>query len=746
MGKLQVTKRNGSKESFSTDKIHKLLEWAATGLSDISLEDIEINARISLVDGVSTEDIHSLLIESAAGLISVRTPDYQYVAGRLLNYQIRKNVWGGKTAPTLSDFIKRMCKTGDYSKDIFSKYSQREINKLGETLNHDRDLDLTYAATRQLSEKYLIADRVAKVIKETPQFLYMGVAMTIFQNYPKETRLDYVKRAYNLYSNQAINLPTPVLISARTSDNAWASCCLIHTEDTKESINATMQATAMATADKYGIGVYMGGIRAIGAPVRGGRFKHSGAIPFLKVLESNVKAWLQGVRGGSATVTYPIFHYEIQEVLPLKNNGGTIDNRVRNLDYSIGLSKLFIQRFIDDAEITLFSPHEEPELFKNFGGKNFDDLYAAAESKGAQKFKKVVKARELILQLVKERRETGRIYVYFPDNYNNHSSWNGICSFFNLCQEVGQIIEPLSSLHDNTSEIGVCNLGAVNILAVNGQEELEDACDIVVRGLEEIVDIQQYFCMPAERFAKGKRSLGVGITNFAAWLASNELMYGSPESFIKIDELMEKFQYFLLKSSLQLSKEKGRCENFHTSKYSLGVLPVDTYSKYVDSYCSRPLSMDWEWMRSQILEHGLRHCTLSCCMPCESSAVCQNATNGMEPPVSLLSYKTSKSASIPFLVPNPKTKGGYYSLAFDIKDNELINKMSGIVQKYLDMSMSVNHYYAYKDYPDGKLPDMVIIKDIISAWKCGLSTLYYAKFDDGDVDASSGCAGGSCSL
>ena len=743
MSKLQVTKRGGSKEPFSTDKIHKMLEWAASGLSDVSLEDIEINARISLVDGVSTEDIHSLLIESAAGLISVRTPDYQHVAGRLLNYQLRKHVWGGKTAPTLSDFIKRMCKTGDYSKDIFSKYSQREINKLGEALNHDRDLDLTYAATRQLSEKYLIADRVAKVIKETPQFLYMGVAMTIFQNYPKETRIEYVKKAYHLYSTQVINLPTPVLISARTSDNAWASCCLIVTEDTKESINATMQAVAMATADKYGIGVYMGGLRGIGAPVRGGRFKHSGAIPFLKVLESNIKAWLQGVRGGSATVTYPIFHYEIESILPLKNNGGTIDNRVRNLDYTIGLSKLFLQRYLDDGEISLFSSHEHPELFSKFGTPDFDALYLAAEQKTDQKFRKTVKMRELMTQLIKERRETGRIYVIFVDNVNKHCSWNETVLMQNLCQEVCHSINPLRSLYDDESEIGVCNLGGINILAC---EDMEEACDVVVRGLEEIVELQHYFAAPAERFAKNKRSLGVGITNYAAWLANKEIAYTSNEALVETHKMAESFQYFLLKASINLAKERGACNKYSKSKYSQGILPIDTYAKYVDEYCNTPLQYDWEALRQEIKEHGLRHCTLSAQMPFESSSVCQNATNGTEPPTALLSYKTSKSASTPFLVPNAKTKGGYYSLAFEIKDNGAINKINGVLQKFLDMSTSTNHYYAYSDYPDGKIPDMVMLKDIMSAWKCGLHGLYYAKFDDGDSDAStSNCVGG-CTL
>lgn len=745
MTEIKVVKKDGSKESFQIDKIHKVVTWAVSGLSDVTVSDIEINAKLSITDGITTEQIHAVLVDSAANLISEESPDYQYVAARLLNYQLRKNVWGGKNAPKLVDLIKKNIDLGYYTPNILDWYTVDEINKIDEFIDHDRDMGYTYCSVKQLCDKYLVKNQHKNELYETPQFRYIVAALTIFNKYPKKTRLSYVKKIYNAFSKFKINLATPQLAWLGTKNNSYASCCLIEMLDESTSINATNQAIAEATSAGYGIGVNFGRMRAMGSPVKNGTILHPGVVPFLKICEANTKAWQKnGVRGGSATVNFPFWHLEIENILQLKNaTTGTNESRVFNLDYVIGFSKLFWERFLKNEDITLFSPWEVEDLYDSFGLPEFDELYVKYEKSKSIKMKRKINSRDFISLFVKERLESGRIYVFNADNVNEYGSWIDKVNMTNLCVEVNHAIKPLKSYLDPESEIGVCILSAINWLEVTSEEDFERVCDLVVRMLDELIDNQDYFSEAARRFCHGKRSLGIGITNLAAFLAKHKLKYTDPESLELVEDWMEKQQYYLIKSSINLAKEKGPCSNFHTSKYSSGWLPVD--KKFKESILNKTPSMDWEELRLKLKEHGMRHCTLTCQMPCESSATTQNVTNGVEPIRSLLTYKSSKKSSIPCLVPNVKNFD--YQLAFDMPDNIGYINICSVIQKWMDMAMSVNQYFNPKNYEDGKIPYTQIIKEMVHFYKHGGKSLYYLNTNDMNSHfEKSSCSAGGCTL
>ena len=749
---ITVKKRDGKIEKFNIDKINKVIKWAIDGYTEVSLTDIEINAKINISQGVTTKQIHSLLIESAANLISLEKPNYQFVAARLLNYQLRKDVWKGKHAPRILEFLKEGLKNKIYDPIILDKYTEDEINKIGEFIDHERDYIFSYAGMKQLCDKYLIKDRVSGIIYETPQFAYILIAIYAFVNYPSETRMNYVRKFYDSISKHKINLPTPIMAGLRTPSKNYASCCLIGVDDTRESITASATAVSMATSNRCGIGIDVSKIRAIGSPIKNGEVVHTGLIPFLKIYESSVKAWQQnGLRGGSATCNIQWWHYEIEDIIVLKNNAGTDDNRVRKLDYTVGMSKLFYDRVLKDEDVTLFNNVEVPELYEAWGTKDFDKVYKECESKKL-KLKKKISARKLFSLIVKERVETGRIYILNVDHANEHGAWSDKVTMSNLCTEVIHPTIPLNDYHDKKGEIGMCILSAVNMLEIKNWQDLEKTCDLIVRFLDEIIDIQDYFNIAAENFAKKRRSLGVGITNLAALLAKNQLKYSSDKSLLFIDEWMEHFQFYLLKSSLDLAKEKGKCEKFDRTKYSKGILPIDTYKDKVDEICKRKLSLDWEKLRKDIKEFGLRHSTLSSCMPCESSSVIQSSTNGVEPIRSLITYKTSKMGKLPVLVPGIGKYEDSYELAYNLKDNVGLLKINAIIQKYIDMAISTNVYYNYSHYENHILPDAKVMKEIMLAYSLGLISLYYSNSDDGDKEqlmnqkADQDCSGGACKL
>jgi len=653
----KVVKRNGSIESLDLDKMHVMVEEACAGLAGVSASQVEMTSGIQFYDGISTNEIQEILIRSASDLIDLDHPNYQFVAARLLLFAVRKQLYGKmKELPHLEQHIYQCVNHEVYDNDIFNKYSKEEIDRANFFIDHDRDYLFTYAGLRQVVDKYLVQDRSGGGVYETPQFMYMMIALTVFAEYPKETRMSYVRRYYDAISKHKINIPTPIMAGVRTPLRQFASCVLVDVDDTLDSIFSSDMAIGRYVAQRAGIGINAGRIRGINSKIRGGEVQHTGVVPFLKKFESTVRCCTQnGIRGGSATVHFPIWHQEIEDILVLKNNKGTEDNRVRKLDYSIQLSKIFYERFIQDGEITLFSPHDVPGLYDAFGTDKFDDLYVEYENNSSVS-KKTVKAQELILNLLKERAETGRIYIMNIDHCNSHSSYKDQITMSNLCQEITEPTTPIHHIDDDgPQEIATCILSAINVGKVKSDEELEELCNLSVRALEEIIDYQNYPVKAAENFTKRRRSLGIGFIGLAHYLAKLGFNYDSQEAWDAVHGLSESFQYYLIKASNQLAKEKGYCEYFGRTKYADGILPIDTYKSDVDEISSIALQHDWESLRVSILEHGLRHSTLSAQMPSESSSVVSNATNGIEPPRGFLSIKKSKKGPLKQIVPQYQT-------------------------------------------------------------------------------------------
>jgi ribonucleoside-diphosphate reductase alpha chain len=733
---IKVKKRNGrGTEALNLEKMHKMVDEATQGLAGVSASQVEIQSGIQFYDGITTAEIQEILIKSASDLIDLEHPNYQFVAARLLLFSVRKSLYGrSRELPELEDHIVKCVSQEVYDGDIYSKYSKEDIEKANGYIDHNRDFLFTYAGLRQVVDKYLVQDRSTGQVYETPQFMYMMIALTIFAEYPKETRLNYVRRYYDAISRHRINIPTPIMAGVRTPIRQFASCVLVDADDTLDSIFSSDMAIGKYVAQRAGIGINAGRIRGINSKIRGGEVQHTGVVPFLKKFESTVRCCTQnGIRGGSATVHFPIWHQEIQDIIVLKNNKGTEDNRVRKLDYSIQLSKLFYERFIQNKEITLFSPHDCPHLYASFGTDKFDDLYCSYEADESIP-KTTVGAQELILDLLKERAETGRIYLMNIDHCNSHSSFKDKIEMSNLCQEITLPTYPLQHIDDHTGEIALCILSAVNVGKIRSDEELEDLCDLAVRGLEELIDYQDYPVIAAERATKARRSLGVGFIGLAHYLAKLGFKYDSQEAWDAVHGLAESFQYYLLKASNKLAEEKGWCENFGRTKYSDGILPIDTYKKDVDEICSQPLQHDWESLRASILEHGLRHSTLSAQMPSESSSVVSNATNGIEPPRDYLSIKKSKQGPLKQVVPSYGTLKNNYTLLWDMPDNTGYINVVAVMQKFFDQGISGNWSYNPEHFPDNEVPVSVMANDFLTTYKLGWKTSYYQNTHDMKAD------------
>jgi ribonucleotide reductase alpha subunit len=904
----KVKKRDGRIEYLDLDKMHLMVEEACKGLAGVSASQVEMTSGIQFYDGITTSEIQEILIRSASDLIDLDHPNYQYVAARLLLFSVRKQLYGKmKELPDLEQHIINCTSIDVYDKEIFTKYSKEEIAKANSYIDHDRDYLFTYAGLRQVVDKYLVQDRSGGGVYETPQFMYMMIALTIFAEYPKETRMSYVKRYYDAISKHKINIPTPIMAGVRTPLRQFASCVLVDVDDTRHSIIHSNTAIFEYVCQRAGIGINAGRIRGINSKIRGGEVQHTGVIPFLKMFEATVRSCTQnGIRGGSATVHFPIWHQEIEDILVLKNNKGTEDNRVRKLDYSIQISKLFYERFIEDGEITLFSPHNVPGLYDSFGTDRFDDLYISYE-KNSSIPKKTVKAQELILSLLKERAETGRIYIMNIDHCNSHSSFKDKIEMSNLCvsgdtkiktrvvtyidngdganevrygsvnettmigleqfikagllfnwqrvevlsynfqsnqeewapitafaqtspkakvmkiefrgpvsgprsivitpehkiyienrgyvmakdltktdrvkfrggvevycvgtlgmyskieyleeeipvyditvegthnffandilvhncQEITLPTYPLQHIDDETGEIALCILSAINVGKVKSDEELEELCELSVRGLEELIDYQNYPVKAAEIATRARRSLGIGFIGLAHYLAKLGFKYDSQEAWDAVHGLSESFQYYLLKASNQLAKEKGHCEYFGRTKYADGILPIDTYKKDVDQITSIPLEHDWESLRASILEHGLRHSTLSAQMPSESSSVVSNATNGIEPPRGFLSIKKSKKGPLKQIVPQYHTLKNNYTLLWDMPSNTGYIHIVAVMQKFLDQAISGNWSYNPENYADNEVPVSVMAQDMLTCFKFGHKTAYYQNTYDIKTD------------
>jgi ribonucleoside-diphosphate reductase alpha chain len=732
----KVVKRNGLIESLDLDKMHLMVEEACTGLAGVSASQVEMTSGIQFYNGISTQEIQEILIRSASDLINLDHPNYQYVAARLLLFSVRKQLYGRmKELPTLEDHIYTCVNAQVYDSEIFNKYSKEEIERVDSWIDHDRDYLFTYAGLRQVVDKYLVQDRSTGGVYETPQFMYIMIALTIFAEYPKETRMSYVRRYYDAISKHKINIPTPIMAGVRTPLRQFASCVLVDTDDTLDSIFSSDMAIGRYVAQRAGIGINAGRIRGINSKIRGGEVQHTGVVPFLKKFESTVRCCTQnGIRGGSATCFFPIWHQEIEDILVLKNNKGTEDNRVRKLDYGIQLSKIFYERFIQDGEITLFSPHDVPGLYDVFGLDKFDEFYVKYEN-DLNIPKKKVKAQDLILDLLKERAETGRIYIMNIDHCNSHSSYKDQITMSNLCMEITEPTTPIQHIDDDgPQEIATCILSAINVGKVKSDEELEELCNLSVRSLEEIIDYQNYPVKAAENFTKRRRSLGIGYIGLAHYLAKLGMKYDSQEAWDAVHSLSESFQYYLLKASNQLAKEKGHCEYFGRTKYADGILPIDTYKKDVDQISSITLEHDWENLRTSILEHGLRHSTLSAQMPSESSSVVSNATNGIEPPRGYLSIKKSKKGPLKQIVPSYQTLKNNYTLLWDMSSNRGYINIVAVMQKFFDQAISGNWSYNPENYPDNEVPVSVMAQDLLTCWKMGWKTAYYQNTYDIKTD------------
>ena len=733
---INVKKRNGrGMEPLQLEKMHKMVDMATEGLAGVSASQVEIQSGIQFYDGITTAEIQEILVKSASDLISLDTPNYQYVAARLLLFGLRKSLYGRyHEHPLVKDHVIRCIDAGVYDKELLDLYSDDEYVKLQSFIDHDRDYLFTYAGLRQVADKYLVQDRSTGAVYETPQFMYLLIAASIFSKYPQETRLDYVRNYYNAISKHRINIPTPIMAGVRTPIRQFASCVLVDIDDTLDSIFSSDMAIGKYVAQRAGIGINAGRIRGINSKIRGGEVQHTGVVPFLKKFESTVRCCTQnGIRGGSATVHFPIWHKEIQDILVLKNNKGTEDNRVRKLDYSIQLSELFYQRFIDNKEISLFSPHDCPNLYESFGTSEFDELYCSYELDESIS-RITVGAQELILDLLKERAETGRIYIMNIDHCNSHSSFLDKVEMSNLCQEITLPTKPIQHIDDESGEIALCILSAINIGKIRDLSDLEGLCDLTVRSLDELIDFQRYPVKAAEIATKARRSLGVGYIGLAHYLAKNGFAYGDEGAWQLVHDLSEAFQYNLIKATVQVAKEKGACEYSDKTKYSHGILPIDTYKTDVDEIVPNDLKYDWETLRNDVKQYGVRNSTLSAQMPSESSSVVCNATNGIEPPRDYLSVKKSKKGPLKQIVPSYNTLKNNYTLLWEMPSNIGYINIVAVMQKFFDQAISGNWSYNPQQYEGAEVPTSVMAQDLLTTYKYGWKTSYYQNTYDNKSD------------
>ena len=733
---INVKKRNGRGfEPLLLEKMHRMVDEACNDLAGVSASQVEMQSGIQFYDGITTAEIQEILIRSASDLIDLDHPNYQFVAARLLLFSIRKQLYGRRhETPNLKDHVASCVEKGVYDPELLNLYSDEEFEKLQSFIDHGRDYLFTYAGLRQVVDKYLVQDRSSGVLYETPQFMYILIAATIFSKYPKDTRLDYIKKYYDAISKHKLNIPTPIMAGVRTPLRQYASCVLVDVDDTLDSIFTSDMAIGKYVAQRAGIGINAGRIRGINSKIRGGEVQHTGVVPFLKKFESTVRCCTQnGIRGGSATVHFPIWHQEIEDIIVLKNNKGTEDNRVRKLDYSIQISKLFYERFIQNGEISLFSPHDVPGLYDAFGTDSFDACYVDYESDQSIP-RKTVKAQDLFLDLLKERAETGRLYIMNIDHCNSHSSFVDKVEMSNLCQEITLPTKPLQHIDDETGEIALCILSAINVGKIRDLEDLDVLCDLSVRSLDELIDFQGYPVRAAEIATKARRSLGIGYIGLAHYLAKNGVKYDQPESWQLVHDLTEAFQYYLIQATVNVAKEKGACEYSSRTKYGNGILPIDTYKKDVDEIVPNELHYDWEGLREQVLEYGVRNSTLSAQMPSESSSVVSNATNGIEPPRGYLSIKKSKKGPLKQIVPQYGTLKNNYTLLWDMPGNTGYINIVAVMQKFFDQAISGNWSYNPEHYENSEVPVSVMAQDLLTTYKYGWKTSYYQNTYDIKTD------------
>ncbi|WP_201539032.1 class 1a ribonucleoside-diphosphate reductase subunit alpha [Psychrobacter sp. 1044] len=753
--KIKVTKRDGRLELIDLDKIHKVIEWAAHNLDNVSVSQVELKSHIQFYEGIKTRDIHETIIKSAADLISEDTPDYQYLAARLAIFHLRKIAYNKFTPPHLYDHVKKLTDAGKYDQHILADYSRAEFDELEKYLDHWRDMNLAYAAVEQMAGKYLVQDRVNKTVFESPQFLYMLVGMCLFSRYNKSDRLDYVKRFYDATSQFKISLPTPIMAGVRTPSRQFSSCVLIECGDSLDSINATTSAIVRYVSQRAGIGINAGRIRALGSPIRGGEAQHTGCIPFYKLFQTAVKCCSQGgVRGGAATLFYPLWHLEVESLLVLKNNRGVEDNRVRHMDYGVQLNKTMYTRLIKGQDISLFSPGDTPGLYDAFfeDQDKFEELYTKYENDPSIRSRQIPAA-DLFSLMMQERASTGRIYIQNVDHCNTHSPFDPKVAPIrqsNLCMEIALPTKPLDNINDEEGEIALCTLSAVNLGKVDNASDIEEPAELIVRALDALLDYQDYPVKAAQNGSMRRRTLGVGVINYAYYLAKNGVRYSDDSALGLTHQTFEALQFYLLKASNKLAKEQGACPAFNETTYSQGILPIDTYKKDLDKICQEPLHLDWETLRTEITTHGLRNSTLTALMPSETSSQIANATNGIEPPRGLVSIKASKDGILKQVVPEIDKLKNQYELLWQMPNNDGYLRLVAVMQKFIDQSISANTNYDPVRYEGGRVPMKILLKDLLNAYKLGVKTLYYHNTRDGANDAQADmeddCAGGACKI
>ncbi len=751
---LLVTKRDGTQEPLDLEKIHRVVTWAAESLDNVSVSEVELKAHLQFFDGMPTTDIHETLIKSAADLISENAPSYQYLAARLAIFHLRKKAYGKFEPPALVDHVQRQIDAGKYDKHLLEDYTVAELEMLDRTIDHNRDMNFSYAAVKQLEGKYLVQNRVTGEYHESPQFLYMLIGACLFAKYPHKTRLNYVTRFYDAVSTFRLSLPTPIMSGVRTPTRQFSSCVLIECDDSLDSINATSSAIVKYVSQRAGIGINAGRIRALGSPIRNGEAFHTGCIPFYKHFQTAVKSCSQGgVRGGAATLFYPLWHREVESLLVLKNNRGVEENRVRQLDYGVQFNRLMYQRLIEGGVITLFSPSDVPKLYDAFfeDQNEFERLYKQYEKDESIK-KESIKAVDLFSLFARERANTGRIYLQNVDHCNTHSPFNEKLAPVrqsNLCLEIALPTKPLKNINDPDGEIALCTLAAFNLGVITDLDELEGLADLIVRALDSLLDYQDYPVAAAQNSTMARRPLGVGVINYACYLAKHKKKYSDGSANALTHQTFEAIQYYLLKASCSLAQEKGACPAFSETKYSEGLLPTDTYKKDVDAICDEPLRHDWQSLREQIKQTGLRNSTLTAIMPSETSSQISNATNGIEPPRGFISVKASKDGILKQVVPEFETLKDSYELLWNIPNNNGYLQLVSIMQKFIDQTISANTNYDPTHFEGGKVPVKLLLKDILTAYKLGVKTLYYHNTRDGSGELESvedECAGGACKI
>jgi ribonucleoside-diphosphate reductase alpha chain len=735
---IRVTKRDGKLEPLDLNKFHRVVAWACDGLNNVSASEIELKSRVQFYDKIKSTDIHETLIKAASELISEEYPNYQYVASRLINYNLRKEVYGQPDPIHFGIHVDNVVEKGYYDKEIRDFYTVEDLHWLNKQIDHDRDFDIVYAGMEQFRGKYLVKNRVTGEFYETPQMAIMLIAMTLFRRYPKETRLKYVKEFYDAVSTFEISLPTPIMAGLRTPQRQFSSCVLIETDDSLDSINATTSSIVKYVSQKAGIGIGAGRIRAIGSPIRNGDASHTGVIPFYKLFQAAVKSCSQGgVRGGAATLYYPVWHLEVEDLLVLKNNKGTEENRIRHLDYGIQFNKVMYERLLTGGNITLFSPNDVPELYDAFFVDNdrFRELYIEAENNPNIR-KKTVAAIDLFSAFVQERKDTGRIYLMNVDHANDHGAFDKFKAPIkqsNLCCEIDLPTKPLNNLDDENGEISLCTLAAINWGKIRDPSDFERPCTLVVRALDELLDYQDYPVAAAKRSTMSRRPLGVGIVNFAYWLARNDLSYQyiTQEGLQKIHQYAEAWSYYLIKASVELARDRGQCSLSQETQYHYGQFPIDTYKKEVDELVHPVYNMDWNLLREMATENGIRNSTLMALMPAETSAQVSNSTNGIEPPRSLVSVKQSKDGVLKQVVPEVRKLKNKYDLLWDQKSPEGYLKICAVLQKFIDQGISVNTSYNPKFYEEEQIPMSELVKHIVMFYRYGGKQLYYFNTADG---------------